>query len=1152
MNKALPWNINGVGFDAREAAREAARRQGKSLGEWLHDVIADHADARGVPAQDFDEQDRIEAVSARLERFGAGDDLTRRRQPGRAADRAPPTRHAYEDEEPARRRPLGRGTDAMRRPARAASLDETEYLLDAAIDSVERRAERAERRADTAMANVARLLEDNEARRERDREALRDLTQKLNAIESQLTSRDAEPNDETPVQGALARLEARLETIAQRSSAEATARLQAGRPLVERRAEAEPMRRLEDKLNVILEAVAAKPTEGRAGRLPPGLGKAIAEISRRQQALEMEGEAPSPAPAKTAAPRVAVPVRTDAPEPAWQAALGSMQNELARLTSKIEQMRAPQVPVTAPATPVGHVDTLRDEMDSMSGLLRELAPRGDVAQLQQSVDALARRVERSRDEGVREGALRPVETALRDLNAKLPGIDPRPVLGQLERDVKTLAEKVDRISDAHTPAFSRIQSQMQEIRDLIAQAAARPVPVEAIERQVSALTERLDRLPLEPAAAQGLGPAVDTIRSLVAAIPGEDALEKIEQRLERLGHRLDDAMQRPPAASQDVAGLERLVRELTTRIEATQKPGSDPHALDALQRQVETLAERLEHSHSGLASLGTLERTMRDLFGQIEATRESVETSAAKAAREALRIAVDEGRGREGAAIEADALKAIQRETDQRMHSTLTAVHQTLEHVVGRMSTMEADLDKVRRAPAAAEPPRAMPSPAVETPAAAPRVDIPRTAQKTASRDPLFASLEAQLDAPIRPPTESARTAAKARPKPSLVAETEAGRTAFIAAARRAAKSVQSDPSVLALTRPVPNDESRVGLIERSRDYVATHKRPVLLSIAAVFVVLGTMAIVQRMAFNTSDPEVAALDAPAAVESVTPAPDKMSAKLQSGDLTPSALPTGARALAAQIPGSDPTPTGAIQSLPSFAAQGAAPPPPSAVSAGLMAAAAGGDASAQYELGARYADGRAVARDFKSAAGWFQKAADQGLAPAQYRLAALYEKGLGVAQDKRHARALYLRAAEAGNPRAMHNLAVLLADGDGKPDYAAAATWFRKAAQYGVHDSQYNLAILLARGLGVDQSLVQSYQWFAVAARQDDADAAKKRDEVGDRLSANDLAVAKALAASFQPKSANTAAIDIAPPPGGWDSVGSASHINSARSKISSL
>ncbi len=52
-----------------------------------------------------------------------------------------------------------------------------------------------------------------------------------------------------------------------------------------------------------------------------------------------------------------------------------------------------------------------------------------------------------------------------------------------------------------------------------------------------------------------------------------------------------------------------------------------------------------------------------------------------------------------------------------------------------------------------------------------------------------------------------------------------------------------------------------------------------------------------------------------------------------------------------------------------------------------------------------------------------------------------------------ARKLYLAAATRGHARAMHNLAVLYAEGiEGKPDYATAATWFRKAAQHGVADS----------------------------------------------------------------------------------------------------
>ena len=99
---------------------------------------------------------------------------------------------------------------------------------------------------------------------------------------------------------------------------------------------------------------------------------------------------------------------------------------------------------------------------------------------------------------------------------------------------------------------------------------------------------------------------------------------------------------------------------------------------------------------------------------------------------------------------------------------------------------------------------------------------------------------------------------------------------------------------------------------------------------------------------------------------------------------------------------------------------------------------------------------------------------------------------------------------------MHNVAVLLAEGgDGKPDYAAAAEWFRQAAEYGIRDSQFNLGILYARGLGISRDLQKSYVWFSAAADQGDEDAAKKRDEIGARLNTKELAAAKALAAAFR-------------------------------------
>jgi localization factor PodJL len=250
-----------------------------------------------------------------------------------------------------------------------------------------------------------------------------------------------------------------------------------------------------------------------------------------------------------------------------------------------------------------------------------------------------------------------------------------------------------------------------------------------------------------------------------------------------------------------------------------------------------------------------------------------------------------------------------------------------------------------------------------------------------------------------------------------------------------------------------------------------------------------------------------------------------------------ALPGGAAAPLQLAPAASAI-TGGIEPRPipeRIANVGAVGDIPAGQGVGGLRQAALADPAAVYELAARLAEGRGIPRDLKLAAKLFEKAAAYGLVPAQYRIGNHYEKGLGVTRDIPLAKAWYERAAEKGNARAMHNLAVLLAEGgpDGKPDYAAAAEQFRKAAEHGVKDSQFNLAVLLARGLGVSQNLARSYTWFAVVAGQGDEDAARKRDEVGSRLSASDLAAAKAAAEAFRPAAPAREANEVALPPQGW-------------------
>jgi len=73
MTSGVPWQVEGVGPQARETAREAARRSGMSVGEWLDTVISDCAYGEAVeptgPRQDDD------GVTADIDQGAPSEDL---------------------------------------------------------------------------------------------------------------------------------------------------------------------------------------------------------------------------------------------------------------------------------------------------------------------------------------------------------------------------------------------------------------------------------------------------------------------------------------------------------------------------------------------------------------------------------------------------------------------------------------------------------------------------------------------------------------------------------------------------------------------------------------------------------------------------------------------------------------------------------------------------------------------------------------------------------------------------------------------------------------------------------------------------------------------------------------------------------------------
>jgi localization factor PodJL len=412
------------------------------------------------------------------------------------------------------------------------------------------------------------------------------------------------------------------------------------------------------------------------------------------------------------------------------------------------------------------------------------------------------------------------------------------------------------------------------------------------------------------------------------------------------------------------------------------------------------------------------------------------------------------------------------------------------------------------------------------------------------------------------------------------IAETDAAKSDFIAAARSAAQAAASEAEILKKNADTKSVSGRFSL----RNLLRANSKTIVLTAGAVLIALAALQLgkafmqdghaVQSAMTVPSVKKVAKIAPPAktpgtkiadrasssmsplastdgamkvaAVDPVSPSqPSSDSAPAPIASPAPAAHPSTAETVkAASTP---PVEEPKVASAPSSpismpAAQPVVTPasmsetltvPDNIGPAPLRDAAKAGDPKAMFVVATHYAEGDGVSQDMKKAAQWYEKAADRGLVPAEYRIGNFYEKGTGVTRDIAKAEDWYEKAAGQGNAGAMHNLAVLYAMGaDGKTDNAAAARWFTAAAELGVKDSQFNRGILSAKGVGVPQNLEESYKWFALVAKTGDRDAAAKRDEVAKALRPEQLSKAKQAVELWKAKPVDQAAnvVDI---PDSW-------------------
>ena len=116
--------------------------------------------------------------------------------------------------------------------------------------------------------------------------------------------------------------------------------------------------------------------------------------------------------------------------------------------------------------------------------------------------------------------------------------------------------------------------------------------------------------------------------------------------------------------------------------------------------------------------------------------------------------------------------------------------------------------------------------------------------------------------------------------------------------------------------------------------------------------------------------------------------------------------------------------------------------------------------------------------------------DYGDAAVQFGLGLKFAADPGVAQDYRQAAEWYRKAAEQDHSMAQFNLGVMYAMGQGVPrDVAQSAVWFGKAARLGDAGAQYQLgdgchrASVMQVPTDAAESRIEAYKWYRLAAAQ---------------------------------------------------------------------
>ncbi len=902
---------------------------------------------------------------------------------------------------------------------------------------------------------------------------------------------------------------------------------------VETLPESLPLRSLEEKVRTLAGALDHFATQqsGQAGQTVSLIDERLDEISRAILAstVAIQANAFDPSALERIEQRVAA-LAAQIEEVSEDRPAGEVIERLTLLSQRVDELAShSHLPEEAMERLTGQIAMIAEKIERAPAM-----PDADriVQGLEQRFDVLAAMLERRQGDAIEQGNIlfRDLERRLDEVADRLghlapSGLDSAGVIEAIDARFNILTEGLEaRANDAASQkAIRGLESRLTEISDRLDSSTAQfagldPDLIRSLEAQVSGLSAHLSRPGTPLPDFDDISPRLSQIEQSISGTRDsilDAAREAAESAVRSMsGTAVENAA--VAGLAQDLKTLETLTRRSDDRNSKT---------FEAIHDTLLKIVERLSSLETPIADEVAQTETVAKIMVQEAPTLdldEPLPLSETDDEHEDIVAAVMRGDGpvRTPAEAAADAAKAA------------AGGQNAGEKEQGRKKSLFGGIARAFKGRKNSD--------ALALAGSEPVAELP-------GLDPEQELEPALINRPLEPgsgaPDLSAimKRVRDERGTPEKRQETEAAKSDFIAAARRAAQAAAVEAETLKRQSTIggPVKALRIG------DLLKARRKPILMAAGAIMLALAGLQLGKaflsdpaQVAQKTTVPATVQQVAQPAAAKANPAPVSASratdatttaatakpeerataaatpAKTDSGAAmlvqptakTPATLTPPAK-VAAAAPATSATPMAQAKTVATAALAGI---PDEIGTPALREAAADGDAKALFEIGSRYAEARGVKEDLKAAAKWYEKAAEQGLAPAQYRIGNFYEKGIGVTRDVGKAKTWYQMAAQQGNASAMHNLAVLLAMGaDGTADNDAAARWFRAAADLGVKDSQFNLGILSAKGVGMKQDLEESYKWFALVAKTGDKDAADKRDEIAKTLRPEQLEKARA-------------------------------------------